>query len=154
MRVCTTSLYCWYGICHSCSKEGLSAATTLVSKYKQLPLYSMRWLLLVLQLVDQIALHVNILLIRCTDYILRKTASPQTIAKIYVRYIILIFHPKKCTMYIVCVLQTKLNTKKGTNFCNISFASWLLQQPLLNSHTNDWYMMAVLPLMIKQIKVW
>ena len=65
----------------------------------------MQWVLLVLQLADQTALQVNIPLIRSTDYILWKTALSQTIAKaywIYVRYIIVIFHLKKCTLFAFC----------------------------------------------------
>ena len=82
----------------------------------------MQLVLLVLQLADQTALHVNIPLIRSTDYILWKTALSQTIAKaywIYVRYIIVIFHLKN----VHCLrFANKVEYKIGTSFHNIFVA--------------------------------
>ena len=87
----------------------------------------MQWVLLVLQLVNQIALHVNIPLIRCTDYILRTTASPQTIAKaywIYFRYIIVIFHQKNvyCLRFANKV-EFKIGTRSITSFLPVGHFS-------------------------------
>ena len=80
----------------------------------------MQWVILVLQLADQTALHVNIPLIRSTDYILWKTALSQTIAKaywIYVRYIIVIFHLKN----VHCLrFANKVEYKISTIFYNIN----------------------------------